>query len=100
TVLGDSHSVPTRRSSDLRRSSRTASSSSSSPRAPSLKVPDVSGKTEEEARKIINDAKLQAGTHISQNSPDVDKGVVIETKPGDGDRKSTRLNSSHVSISY
>ena len=50
----------------------------------SVKVPDVSGKTEEEARKIINDAKLQAGTHISQNSPDVDKGVVIETKPGDG----------------
>ena len=50
----------------------------------SVKVPDVSGKTEEEARKIINDAKLQAGTHISQNSPDVEKGVVIETKPGDG----------------
>jgi beta-lactam-binding protein with PASTA domain len=50
----------------------------------SVKVPDVSGKTEEEARKIINDAKLQAGTHISQNSPDVEQGVVIETKPGDG----------------
>ncbi|WP_210603891.1 Stk1 family PASTA domain-containing Ser/Thr kinase [Brevibacterium oceani] len=50
----------------------------------SVKVPDVSGKTEEDARKIINDAKLQAGTHISQNSPDVEQGVVIETKPGDG----------------
>ena len=50
----------------------------------SVKVPDVSGKTEEEARQVINDAKLQAGTHISQNSPDVEKGVVIETKPGTG----------------
>ncbi|MGO2862392.1 MAG: Stk1 family PASTA domain-containing Ser/Thr kinase [Brevibacterium sp.] len=50
----------------------------------SVKVPDVSGKSEEDARKILNDAKLQAGTHISQNSPDVEKGVVIETKPGDG----------------
>ena len=48
----------------------------------SVKVPDVSGKSEESARKILNDAKLQAGTHISQNSPDVEKGVVIETKPG------------------
>lgn len=50
----------------------------------SVKVPDVSGKSEEDARKIINDAKLQAGTHISQNSPEVEKGVVIETKPGNG----------------
>ncbi|MGO2037908.1 MAG: Stk1 family PASTA domain-containing Ser/Thr kinase [Brevibacterium sp.] len=50
----------------------------------SVKVPDVSGKSEEDARKILNDAKLQAGTHISENSPDVEKGVVIETKPGDG----------------
>lgn len=50
----------------------------------SVKVPDVSGKSEEDARKILADAKLQAGTHISQNSPDVEKGVVIETKPGDG----------------
>ena len=50
----------------------------------SVKVPDVTGKSEEDARKILNDGKLQAGTHISQNSPDVEKGVVIETKPGDG----------------
>ena len=50
----------------------------------SVTIPDVSGKTEEAARKILNDAGLQAGTHISQNSPDVEKGVVIETKPGDG----------------
>ncbi|MDN6603725.1 Stk1 family PASTA domain-containing Ser/Thr kinase [Brevibacterium sp.] len=50
----------------------------------SVKVPDVSGKAEEDARKILNDGKLQAGTHISQNSPDVEKGVVIETKPGTG----------------
>ncbi|GAA1557783.1 Stk1 family PASTA domain-containing Ser/Thr kinase [Brevibacterium picturae] len=50
----------------------------------SVKVPDVSGKAEEDARKILNDGKLQAGTHISQNSPDVEKGVVIETKPGSG----------------
>ncbi|MCM1013231.1 Stk1 family PASTA domain-containing Ser/Thr kinase [Brevibacterium sp. XM4083] len=49
-------------------------------------VPEVAGKTEEEARKILNDAKLQAGTHISQNSPDVKKGVVIETKPGEGEK--------------
>src|SRR5699024_11461945 len=27
-------------------------------------------------------------------------GVVLEVEPGDQDRKSTRLNSSHVSISY
>ncbi|MDN5657880.1 Stk1 family PASTA domain-containing Ser/Thr kinase [Brevibacterium sandarakinum] len=50
----------------------------------SVEVPDVSGKAEEDARKILNDGKLQAGTHISQNSPDVEKGVVIETKPGSG----------------
>lgn len=50
----------------------------------SVKVPDVSGKAEEDARKVLNDADLQAGTHISQNSPDVEKGVVIETKPGNG----------------
>ena len=49
-----------------------------------VKVPDVSGKSEEEARTVLNDAKLQAGTHISQSSPDVEKGVVIETKPGNG----------------
>ncbi|GAA1858711.1 Stk1 family PASTA domain-containing Ser/Thr kinase [Brevibacterium marinum] len=49
-----------------------------------VKVPDVAGKTEEDARKVLNDDKLQAGTHISQNSPDVEKGVVIETKPGSG----------------
>lgn len=55
----------------------------------SVKVPDVSGKSEEDARKVLNDAKLQAGTHISQNSPDVEKGVVIETKPG---------NSSEVDV--
>lgn len=50
----------------------------------SVKVPDVTGKSEEDARKILNDGGLQAGTHISQNSPDVEKGVVIETKPGNG----------------
>ncbi|WP_193070942.1 Stk1 family PASTA domain-containing Ser/Thr kinase [Brevibacterium sp. FME37] len=52
----------------------------------SVKVPDVSGKSEEDARKVLNDAKLQAGTHISENSPDVEKGVVIETKPGNGSK--------------
>ncbi len=50
----------------------------------SVEVPDVSGETEEEARQILTDANLRAGTHISQNSPDVEKGVVIETKPGTG----------------
>ena len=50
----------------------------------SVKVPDVTGKSEEDARKILNEGGLQAGTHISQNSPDVEKGVVIETKPGNG----------------
>ncbi|WP_309130692.1 Stk1 family PASTA domain-containing Ser/Thr kinase [Brevibacterium sp.] len=50
----------------------------------SVDVPDVSGETEAKAREVLSDAKLRAGTHISQNSPDVEKGVVIETKPGAG----------------
>ncbi|RBP67296.1 serine/threonine-protein kinase [Brevibacterium sanguinis] len=50
----------------------------------SVEVPDVSGEKEEDARTILTDAKLRAGTHISQNSPDVEKGVVIETRPGTG----------------
>lgn len=52
----------------------------------SVSIPEVAGKTEEEARQILKDAKLQAGTHITQNSPDVKKGVVIETKPGEGEK--------------
>ncbi|RAF04444.1 serine/threonine protein kinase, partial [Burkholderia multivorans] len=52
----------------------------------SVSIPEVAGKTEEEARQILKDAKLQAGTHITQNAPDVKKGVVIETKPGEGEK--------------
>ncbi len=52
----------------------------------SVTIPKVSGKTEQEARQLIKDAKLQAGSTITQTSPDVKKGVVIETKPGEGEK--------------
>lgn len=52
----------------------------------SVTIPQVSGKTEQEARQLIKDAKLQAGSTITQTSPDVKKGVVIETKPGEGEK--------------
>src|SRR5699024_7357189 len=50
----------------------------------SVEVPGVAGETGGGAGEIHNGAKLQAGTHVSQDLPDVEKGVVIETKPGDG----------------
>ncbi|WP_349826616.1 Stk1 family PASTA domain-containing Ser/Thr kinase [Brevibacterium litoralis] len=47
-------------------------------------VPDVEGETESRARQLINDSGLVAGSNQEENSPDVEKGVVLETKPGSG----------------
>lgn len=49
-----------------------------------VSVPDVSGETESLARQRINDADLKAGNNIDQNSPDVEAGTVIETRPKAG----------------
>ncbi|MFB9776573.1 Stk1 family PASTA domain-containing Ser/Thr kinase [Brevibacterium otitidis] len=47
-------------------------------------VPDVAGETESLARQRINDADLKAGNNIDENSPDVEAGTVIETRPKAG----------------
>ncbi len=45
-------------------------------------VPDVSGQTESLARQTLDEAGLKGGSNKEQNSPDVDKGTVLKTKPG------------------
>ncbi|WP_101652855.1 Stk1 family PASTA domain-containing Ser/Thr kinase [Brevibacterium ihuae] len=50
----------------------------------SVEVPDVAGDSESLARQTIGDAGLTAGSNIDENSPDVDAGTVIETRPEAG----------------
>ncbi|WP_257963449.1 Stk1 family PASTA domain-containing Ser/Thr kinase [Brevibacterium ravenspurgense] len=45
-------------------------------------VPDVSGQTESLARQTLEEAGLKGGSNTEENSPDVDKGTVLKTKPG------------------
>jgi eukaryotic-like serine/threonine-protein kinase len=61
----------------------------------SVEVPDVSGDSESRARQLLGDAGLTAGNNISENSPDVEAGTVIETRPEAG---STVAVDSNVDI--
>src|SRR5699024_12488670 len=74
----DLHSFPTRRSSDL----DTANE----------------GKEKEEVRNILENCDDNSGSGKGSNSSS-GSGKIDEFEPFP-DRKSTRLNSSHVSISY
>lgn len=49
-----------------------------------VKVPDTGGDTESLARQKLDDAGLKAGNNTEKNSPTVEKGNVISTKPGKG----------------
>src|SRR5699024_11502291 len=76
------HSFPTRRSSDLPPTSRTHSTSTaSSSRSASSRTP--------------NGSRAPSSCRLTRRSSSTSVG-----RPRCRDRKSTRLNSSHVSISY
>src|ERR1035441_6421458 len=62
--------------------------------------PDASGAESRVARRICLDADGQAADSVRRAVPDREAGGPVGP-PGDGaDRKSTRLNSSHLGISY
>src|SRR5699024_11899743 len=84
----DLRGVPTRRSSDLSRSSWATRR-----RAASVMVPDRDGYTAIESASWLTVSWLVTATAIGKISSDAVGATMT-------DRKSTRLNSSHVSISY
>ncbi len=49
-------------------------------------VPDVRGKTREEARRLLEEARLKAGPPRTEFSADVEEGRVISQDPGPGER--------------
>jgi eukaryotic-like serine/threonine-protein kinase len=55
-------------------------------------VPDVSGKSQAEARAELEGANLKVGDVITQDSAKVDQGKVIKTDPPSGD--SVKINST------
>src|SRR5690606_41532423 len=73
------HSVPTRRSSDLRSGDEVG---------------------EVDALEISPDDPDGAGVRLQRRGRRVRVRGLGVVHPGDADRKSTRLNSSHVKISY
>ena len=46
-----------------------------------VKVPDLKGMSEAQARQELEKAGLNAGSNIEENSPDEDKGTVLSTEP-------------------
>lgn len=50
----------------------------------SVTVPDLKGQTQENARKMLESAKLKAGNVTQEDSPDVDAGTIIRTSPSAG----------------
>src|SRR5699024_12710915 len=85
------HSFPTRRSSDLEAEALEVLFDAVEPETPGLDIVNaaVSGGGGANAQQALN-ARLQGG-----DPPDA-----WQLHPDGQDRKSTRLNSSHVSISY
>lgn len=67
--------------SKVKRNSKIALIVSNGPEIGSLRVPDLVGKTLEEARKIITDAKLKVGKITYQASSDVTPGKVLDQYP-------------------
>src|SRR5690625_825157 len=51
----------------------------------SVEVPDVTGYSQEDARRMIEEADLKVGSVTTTESPDVKKDHVIETAPAGGD---------------
>ena len=49
-----------------------------------VKVPDLKGMSEAQARQELEKAGLNAGSNIEENSPDKDKGTVLKSKPKKG----------------
>src|SRR5699024_11940864 len=96
----DPHSFPTRRSSDLLVGT-----------SPNVLIvqPDLSVENVEEfiALAKANPGGMNYGSvgpgsssHLGMAMLEHEAGIALEQIPYTGDRKSTRLNSSHVSISY
>lgn len=67
--------------SKVKRNSKIALIVSNGPEIGSLRVPDLVGKTLDEARKIIIDAKLRVGKITYQASSDVTPGKVLDQYP-------------------
>ena len=67
--------------SKVKRNSKIALIVSNGPEIGSLRVPDLIGKTLEEARKIITDSKLKVGKITYQASSDVTPGKVLDQYP-------------------
>src|SRR5207249_10255669 len=86
----DLHSFPTRRSSDLELAGHSPAFDANLANAYA-----ASGRTTD-ARRTAADLE-----HLPEQSGSLDANIaMIYVGLGDTDRKSTRLNSSHVSISY
>ncbi|MCP2265234.1 serine/threonine protein kinase [Promicromonospora thailandica] len=47
-------------------------------------LPDLEGKSEDEARAALEELNLAIGENQTENSPDVPKGMVTKTEPGSG----------------
>src|SRR5690606_29989320 len=67
--------------SKVKRNSKIALIVSNGPEIGTLRVPDLVGKTLDEARKIIIDAKLRLGKITYQASSDVTPGKVLDQYP-------------------
>ncbi|GAB3045710.1 Stk1 family PASTA domain-containing Ser/Thr kinase [Sediminivirga luteola] len=63
-----------------------------------IAVPDVSGETESRARQLLEQAGLEPGSNIEENSPDVRAGDVIETRP-EADREVRRGSTVDLVLS-
>src|SRR5699024_12372959 len=82
------HSFPTRRSSDLKSGIAKAAGT-----AAAIGAPGIGGAIGTLGSRAAMKAAAGSGAKIIG-------GKALRTGTGSGDRKSTRLNSSHVSISY
>ncbi|MDK8346730.1 Stk1 family PASTA domain-containing Ser/Thr kinase [Brevibacterium sp. UMB1308A] len=49
-----------------------------------VKIPDLKGMSEAQARQELEKVGLNAGSNIEENSPDEDKGTVLSTEPKKG----------------
>src|SRR5690606_42070252 len=87
------HSLPTRRSSDLAPSAHR----------PAQRVSTISGADQGDVHKLQG---VQRQVHLPLRVPQMEPPHLqfaakdLAAQHGRGDRKSTRLNSSHVKISY
>src|SRR5699024_12152554 len=93
------HALPTRRSSDLCCGSGGVGKTTTAAAAGAMAAARLGGKvlvvTVDPARRLANALGLESFGNVETRVPDAafaDAGIE--------DRKSTRLNSSHVSISY